>query len=174
MICPACKDQYAQKLREGAARPAAAGYAGFWIRVVAYLIDVIILGIVGGVLQLGVVGSLVGFPRIQPGQPPDVDAISRMMGTFGLLFVLQTAIASCYEAFFVSKLAATPGKLVIGAKVLRPDGSPVSLGRAFGRYFAKYLSTLALFIGFIMVGFDSQKRGLHDMICDTRVFRSRS
>jgi uncharacterized RDD family membrane protein YckC len=64
--------------------------------------------------------------------------------------------------------------MVIGVKVLRPDGSPVSLGRAYGRYFAKFISALTLLIGFIMAGFDSQKRALHDMICDTRVVKSRS
>jgi uncharacterized RDD family membrane protein YckC len=88
--------------------------------------------------------------------------------------MVQFAVAACYEGFFVAKLAATPGKMVIGAKVVCADGSAVSLGRAFGRYFAKILSGLILCIGFILVGLDSQKRGLHDMICDTRVIRSRS
>jgi uncharacterized RDD family membrane protein YckC len=50
----------------------------------------------------------------------------------------------------------------------------VDLGRAFGRYFAKILSAIILGIGYIMVGFDSEKRGLHDMICDTRVIRVRN
>ena len=45
----------------------------------------------------------------------------------------------------------------------------MSLGRAFGRYFGKWLSSFILGIGYIMAGFDSQKRALHDMICDTRI-----
>jgi len=73
---------------------------------------------------------------------------------------------------FVYKLGATPGKMALGLKVIRPGGGPVGLGRAVGRYFGKMLSAMALFIGYIIVGFDSEKRGMHDMICDTRVIRT--
>lgn len=174
LICPACKDTYAQKLREGAAPAAQAVYAGFWIRVVGYLIDIIILTVVSAILQFGIAGSLFTLPRIQPGTTPDPAVLGAMAGVFGLVFLLQIAVQACYEAFFVAHLGATPGKLAIGVKVVRPDGSRVALGRAFGRYFAKMLSGLILFIGYIMIGFDSQKRGLHDMICDTRVIKART
>lgn len=174
MICPACKDRFAQKLREGATRPVTAAYAGFWIRVLGYLIDAIVLGVIGAILQMSLFRSMIAMPRIQTGVPPDPAVFASMFGMMGLVYLLQLAIAGCYEAFFLANLAATPGKLVIGVKVLRPDGSRVSLGRAFGRYFAKILSFLIFFIGVIIVGFDSQKRGLHDMICDTRVVKSRS
>jgi len=80
-------------------------------------------------------------------------------------------MACLYEGLFVSQMGATPGKMVLGMKVVRPDGSRVELGRAIGRYFAKILSALILCIGYLMVAFDSEKRGLHDLICDTRVVR---
>ena len=144
-------------------------YAGFWIRVLGWLVDAIILGVVGSIVQLTVVGSLVSMPTPQPGTVPDISTMGPMMGRLGLASLINIVIAACYEAFFVANLSATPGKMVIGVKVVRPDGSRVGLGRAFGRYFAKILSGLILCIGYIMVGFDSQKRGLHDMICDTRV-----
>jgi uncharacterized RDD family membrane protein YckC len=63
--------------------------------------------------------------------------------------------------------------MALGLKVVRAGGAPVSLGRAFGRYFAKLLNNFTLMIGYIIAAFDSQKRGLHDMICDTRVLRVR-
>ena len=94
-----------------------------------------------------------------------------MMGAIGMSWMVGIALGSCYEAFFVNKMGATPGKMALGLKVVRPDGRPVDLGRAFGRYFAKMLSGLILFIGYIIAGFDSEKRALHDMICDTRVVR---
>jgi len=174
MICSSCKESYAQKLREGAAQPVRAAYAGFWVRVVSSLIDGIILGVVVGILQLAVFGSMFLNPALQQGRPPDPSAVAPFLGLIGIMYVVQIALASSYEAFFIAKLGATPGKMVIGVKVLRPDGSPVSLGRAYGRYFAKFVSALTLFIGFIMAGFDSQKRALHDMICDTRVVKSRT
>jgi uncharacterized RDD family membrane protein YckC len=174
MICSSCKESYAQKLRECAAQPARAAYAGFWIRFVSSLIDGIILGVVVGILQVAVFGSMFLTPAFQQGRTPDPTVVAPFLGLLGIMYVVQIALASSYEAFFVAKLGATPGKMVIGVKVLRPDGSPVSLGRAYGRYFSKFISALTLFIGFIMAGFDSQKRALHDMICDTRVVKSRT
>ena len=56
----------------------------------------------------------------------------------------------------MSRVGATPGKMVLGLKVVRPNGAPVSLGRAVGRYFAKLLSSLTFCIGFIIAGFDSK------------------
>jgi uncharacterized RDD family membrane protein YckC len=58
--------------------------------------------------------------------------------------------------------------------VVRPDGGPVHLGRAVGRYFAKWLSSLTLCIGYIIAGFDAEKRAMHDMIVDTRVVKANS
>jgi uncharacterized RDD family membrane protein YckC len=174
LVCPACKNNYVQKLREGAAPVAAQAYAGFWIRVLAWLVDAIILGVVGSIVQLTVVGSLVSIPQPQPGTVPDITTLGPMLGRLGLASLVSFTINACYEAFFVAYLSATPGKLVAGLKVVRPDGSRVGLGRAFGRYFAKMLSLVILCIGYIMIGFDAEKRGLHDMICDTRVIKSRS
>jgi len=81
------------------------------------------------------------------------------------------AVGATYESVFVGRLGATPGKMALGLKVVRPDGGPISLGRAVVRYFAKVVSGIILMIGYIMAGFDSQKHALHDMICDTRVIR---
>ena len=172
LICPACKYTYAQKLREGVVPARAMIYGGFWIRVGAALIDGIILGVVNGILQFAFVGRLITMPGIQPGAPPSAEMLGSMFAMIGWLVLLNTAINACYEGFFVAKVGATPGKMVAGLKVVRPDGSPVALGRSFGRHFAKMLSSLILAIGYIMVGFDEEKRGLHDMICDTRVMKT--
>ena len=61
--------------------------------------------------------------------------------------------------------------MACGLRVIVSDGSKVSYWRAFGRYWAKILSGLILAIGYIMAGFDSEKRALHDHICNTRVIR---
>lgn len=172
LICPNCKDTYAQKLREGVPAAQARIYGGFWIRFVAVLIDGIILGIVGSVVQLIFFGSLLRGLIVQPGTPPSPALLGNLVGTAGLSSLVSTAIGATYEGLFVAKLGATPGKMALSLKVVRPDGSPVGMGRAFGRYFAKLLSGIILFIGYIMAGFDDQKRALHDMICDTRVIKT--
>ena len=61
----------------------------------------------------------------------------------------------------------------LGLKLIRSDGTKLSFGRIIGRYFAEWISTLLLFMGYIMAGFDEEKRSLHDRICDTRVIRTK-
>ena len=176
-ICGYCKPTYAQKLREGVAPVKAVAYGGFWLRVVAVIIDGIILAIVQGMIQVVIFGSYFrSVARVEPGMRPDeaMAALAPMMAGIGMAWLVGLVVGSCYEGFFVAKMGATPGKMALGLKVVRPDGRPVDLGRAFGRYFAKMLSAMILFIGYIMVAFDAEKRGLHDMICDTRVVRVRN
>jgi len=176
MICPVCKDSYAQKLREGvipAARQVPRQFAGFWVRFVAILIDGIILAVVGWVVQFALLGSVFRPGRIfGPDMNPSPEAISAAMSLFGLAALINMAIACTYEGFFVGRFGATPGKMALSLKVVRPNGAPVSYGRAVARYFAKWISYITLLIGYIMAGFDSEKRALHDMICDTRVIRT--
>jgi uncharacterized RDD family membrane protein YckC len=174
LICPDCKNGYVQKLREGVAPTATSYYAGFWIRFVAWLIDAIILMVVGSLVQFAMLGSLATVRQPPRGASPDV-VLGAMLGMVGLVFLVDMVIGCSYEAFFVSSsLCATPGKLALELKVVRPDGARLGLGRAVGRYFAKRLNLLTAGIGYIMAGFDSQRRGLHDLICDTRVVRRQS
>jgi uncharacterized RDD family membrane protein YckC len=173
LVCPYCKDAYAQKLREGVAPAAVVSYGGFWIRFVAYLIDTIILMVAMGIVQFAVLGSFMSFPHFDPQTRPET-LIAPMLGMIGVLSLFSIAIGCTYESFFVFKYGATPGKMALSLKVVRPNGEPVDLGRAVGRYFGKILSGIILYIGYIIAGFDSEKKALHDMICDTRVIRTRS
>jgi uncharacterized RDD family membrane protein YckC len=173
LICPACKNNYAQKLREGVVPQAVVSryqFAGFWIRLVAALIDSIILGVVNSIIQFAALRPMMGLSEVSS----DPASLFAAAGAAGVLGLVGMALAASYEGVFVSQMGATPGKMALGMKVVRPDGSRVDLGRAIGRYFAKLLSMLILGIGYIMVAFDSEKRGLHDMICDTRVVRQRN
>ncbi len=63
----------------------------------------------------------------------------------------------------------TPGKFVLSMKVLRSDGSSVSLGRAFGRTFVSIISALLFYIGYLIAIFSTKKQTLHDLIADTVV-----
>jgi uncharacterized RDD family membrane protein YckC len=169
LICPRCKEAHGRKLGAGAAPAPGVIYGGFWIRFLAYVIDAIILAIAGSMVQVLFVGRLIGPLLQEPGTVPTPEMLGRLVGTIGLFSLVGIGIAAIYEGLFVAKFGATPGKMALSLKVVRPDGSPVLLGRAFGRYFGKLLSSFTLLIGFIIAGFDSQKRALHDMLCDTRV-----
>ena len=176
LICPNCKNVYVQKLREGVApvRPLFQ-YGGFWLRFVAALIDGIILGVAGSAVQLLLLGSAYRpFAGMRQDIPPDqaLAAFGALMGTLALSMLVGVVIGASYEGFFVSRVGATPGKMVLGLKVVRPNGAPVNLGRAVGRYFAKWRSSMTLGIGYIIAGFDAEKRAMHDMIVDTRVIKA--
>ncbi len=167
-ICAECKPVFLQKLAEGVpAAPTALRYAGFWIRVAAAIIDGLLLGVVNVAL-----GMLVGFAlgsRFMLSPNPDPQQLGRFIIFEAVLYFLGLAIGATYETLMVGKYGATLGKMACGLKVVTPEGEPISYLKAFGRYFAKMLSYLICYIGCIMVGFDDEKRGLHDRICNTRV-----
>lgn len=130
-------------------------YAGFWIRFAAYIIDGIILWIVGVILSYIVLG---GYSLIQSDP---------------LLTVLQLLAGISYFSVLESSTRqATLGKSVVGIKVGDEEGRQISLGTAVGRYFSKILSAVILLIGFMMVGWDSKKQGLHDKIMGTYVYEA--
>jgi len=85
--------------------------------------------------------------------------------------VVGVLLGVLYGWFFLAKYSATPGKMAMGLKVVRPDGSQLSTGRIIGRHFAEWLSALILLIGYIMAASDKERRALHDRICDTRVIK---
>ena len=124
LVCPDCKNNYVQKLREGVAPAMAVTYGGFWIRFVAVLIDGIILYIANSIVEFAVIGRA----AIPNAATPD-DALAALPRV-GLSWLISMAIGCAYETFFIAKMAATPGKMAVGLKVIRPDGSPVSVGRA--------------------------------------------
>ena len=71
-----------------------------------------------------------------------------------------------------SSYQATFGKMIFGMKVTDLYGNRVSFARATGRHFAKWLSGMIFFIGYIMAGFTERKQGLHDMLAGTLVRRA--
>jgi uncharacterized RDD family membrane protein YckC len=97
-------------------------------------------------------------------------ALPAMLGTLGLSLAVNLVLSAGYEIYFLSTRSATIGKLALGLKVIRADGGSLSTGQATGRFFAYLLDAyFTLTIGFIIAGFDPEKRSLHDRICDTRV-----
>lgn len=160
-ICASCKPVFIQKLAEGA--PINTGefhYAGFWTRFAAIFMDGLILMAVN--LLIGLVAGL-GVAQAAGVQPRGRVALQVT------LMVIQLAIAICYEGLLVGRYGATLGKMACKIKVVTADGGRVSYPRSFARYFAKLLSYMIFLIGFIIAGFDKQKRALHDYICNTRV-----
>lgn len=150
-------------------------YGGFWIRVAAYLIDHICIGIV-----LTPIALVMVFPAImkiaqqaqQNQEPPGPEVIGAFMGAIGFYVLIALAGQWLYEALLTSSAwQGTIGKRILRLKVTDDFGNRISFARATGRFFAKILSGMAMYVGFIMVAFMERKRGLHDVICSTQVLR---
>lgn len=136
--------------------------AGFWIRVVAAIIDSFLLSIVQFILTM-MISLLVGALGIAAGDDPAVDLVIWLFGV---------TISLGYAVFFTGYCGQTPGKMAVRVKVIRTDGSEMSYGRAALReILGKFVSSILLGIGYLMVAFDSQKQGLHDKIADTYVIK---
>ena len=151
------------KLREGLGGATAMTYAGFWIRFAAKIIDGLILFVVNLGVGLAVQG---GFTAAGAAAG---HATAAGIAGMVMAWLLQMGLGLVYTVFFLGRFGATPGKMACGLLVVRADGSPISYGRAVGRHFADILSGLTLCIGYLIAAFDSEKRALHDHICDTRV-----
>jgi uncharacterized RDD family membrane protein YckC len=141
--------------------------AGFWIRLLARMIDGLILGVIQGILfvLLGVKNPLFGLT----GQADTAAVQAALLAMNGSVYAISVGTALGYEVLFLGLFGATPGKLMLALKVVTDAGEPIGVLRAFFRYWAMGLSYCLCYIGFIMAAFSENKRALHDMICGTRV-----
>jgi uncharacterized RDD family membrane protein YckC/Tfp pilus assembly major pilin PilA len=139
-----------------APQPATPVYASFGRRVVAFVIDYII--IVFGIALISAFATAGGNPAQRSG--------NNFVPLLTLLFVWL------YKAGMESSpLQATLGKLALGIKVTTLTGERSSFWRATGRTFAQLLSAIILYIGYLMAGFTKRRQALHDMIAGTLVVR---
>ena len=151
-------------------------YAGFWLRFVAYIIDDMIMGVVGFLISIPFIGGIV-FSAIGIGNNPDdtenmVKGIAGILGSvFGLMVVVVILGWLYFALMESSKSQATLGKMALGLKVTDLEGNKVSFARATGRYFGKIISGMILYIGYILAGLTEKKQALHDMMASCLVVR---
>lgn len=138
-------------------------YAGFWLRLAAYLIDGMILAPVFAALYLSLGGpwpwALQLGAMLRPG-------MWSSMWLAGLL-IPWLYYAGCES----SLLQATPGKLALGLRVVDGYGYRVGFARATGRFFGKLLSGLIMDVGYLLAAWTPRKQALHDLMADCCVVR---
>ncbi len=156
-VCAACKPVFIAKITQGVASSAELNYAGFWTRFVAKILDGWIVWIPINILCYSLFEiEVVYAPEMAPAE------------AFFTLFSFYL-VGISYTWLLTWKFGGTPGKLILGLRVVTANGEPIDLWRALGRVFAEYLNFFTLLIGYIIAAFDSEKRALHDHICGTRV-----
>jgi uncharacterized RDD family membrane protein YckC len=126
--------------------------AGFWIRVVAFIIDSILVGVINAI-----VAAILS---------------SNTTGRTGI----QTLLGIIYFSYFWSANSPWPGQTVgdklLNLRVIRTDGSDLTIVQAFIRYVGLFISFIVIFIGVIWVAFDPNKQGWHDKIAGTYVIKT--
>jgi uncharacterized RDD family membrane protein YckC len=150
-------------------------YGGFWIRLLAHLIDHVILGAIAAPLFfIMVLPSIIRIAHEaeQNQEPPSPELIVTIVSSMFVYIALAFVGQWLYEALLTSSSwQGTIGKRVLRLKVVDEAGNRIGFGRATGRFFAKILSSMFFCIGFIMIGFTERKTGLHDLLAGTRVLR---
>ena len=149
-------------------------YGGFWIRLLAHLIDHVILGAIAAPMFF-----IIALPTIvrvaheaERNQEPSPEMIMAILSSVFLYAAIAFIGQWLYEALLTSSSwQGTIGKRVLRLKVVDEAGNRIGFGRATGRFFAKILSSMFFCIGFIMVGFTERKRGLHDMLAGAVVMK---
>lgn len=129
-------------------------HAGFWRRVAAFLIDVLVITIPLVLLDFMAFGSL-------------HSAVGRKADFLNLV-----PIWLYWALFESSRWQATPGKRAMGLSVVDVHGLRIGFLHATGRYFAKYLSNLTLSIGYLLAAWTPRKQALHDLVAGTCVVRN--
>jgi uncharacterized RDD family membrane protein YckC len=146
-------------------------YGGFWIRLAAHLIDHAVLGavFVPGffIFVLPAIITAYHDGTFEQNAPP-----IELIRSVALFVFLAIGARMFYEILLTSSSwQGTIGKKLLRLKVTDDFGNRISVGRSTGRFFAKILSGMASYIGFIMIAFMDRKRGLHDVIAHTQVLR---
>ncbi len=140
--------------------------AGFWIRLAAYLVDGVILSL-PMLIAVGIMVPLT-FQSVESGAEPN-PLIFLLPSLGGAVMFLVSIL---YPIFFWTRRGATPGKILFGLVIETMDGeSPLKIGPAVIRLVGYFINSFTFGIGFLLIAFSEDKRGLHDRLADTRVVK---
>jgi uncharacterized RDD family membrane protein YckC len=119
--------------------------ASFGRRFIAYLIDVILIGVIGAIL-VAIFDTAVGY-------------------------TLDILIGIAYFAYLEGgPKGQTLGKMALGIRVIDfSTGGPIGYGRGAVRYLARILSAIVIFLGYLWMLWDKEKQTWHDKIAKTVV-----
>ena len=137
---------------------------GFLTRLIAYIIDGIIITV--GVWIILAIFGLSGFSVGQATSGVTFTA----MNAIGLILVIVWSVG--YMIFFWSTRGQTPGKMIMGIKIVTTDGGPIGVGKAILRLIGYAISAIVFYLGFLWIIWDKDKQGWHDKIAGTYVVKS--
>ena len=131
--------------------------AGFWIRAVALVLDLLVYLLVE--ISFSRLARLLWGPGADGGAPAQ-----------GAVIVFTVLFAIVYTTTLHSMVGQTIGKALVGVRVVAAsDGTLLTVGPALLRHLASFLSAFPVGFGYIMAGLRRDKRALHDLIAGSRV-----
>ena len=142
-------------------------YGGFWVRVLAYMIDSFVMG-----LPLSIVYGVMSVIVTTVGTQNEELLVPLFLVSYITYMFLAVIVSLLYFGLMESsKNQATLGKMARGLKVVDYKGQRISFKRAVARDLSKYVSIMTMYVGYFMIGFTDKKQGLHDMIAKTYVVK---
>ncbi len=149
---------------------------GFWKRAVAGAIDLaVVLPISALLVFVASAISGVGLPAMKIGLFDIdlwIDLVLAMDPGLVMAMVMTWAIGLAYLTVFHVARGQTLGMRVMKMKIIDGFGDSPSPRRCLVRVFGYGVSLATLGLGFLWIGFDSEKRGLHDWLAGTYVVRA--
>ncbi len=147
-------------------------YAGFVTRLIAFVIDIVIVTLFIGAMW-GTLSLLLGFFNLS--LIGLLSTIAEAGTLFHQLIVFLTGfgftfiVALVYNVFFWMFGGKTLGKAVMGVRVIGPQGARMTFWRSVRRYLGYWLAALPFFLGFLWVLITDERIGWHDKIARTHV-----
>ena len=147
-------------------------FAGFWRRLAAFLIDIFSLAVICSVILLTFAPyNWFGFDGLWGSSDVFDEPLWRALPYLIAGNLLSLLVNITYFVAFWVWRGQTPGKMLLGIKLVCQDASKVTIGVALLRYLGYIVSAAVLFIGFIWIAFDSRKQGFHDKMAETYIVR---
>ena len=155
-------------------QPGGRVYAGFWIRLVARLVDGFIIGIPLSVVFLLVVVA-VGATATRTSnsdQNTQTAVVAGFGGGFIVLYLLVLFLVISYQVYFWGTSGSTLGMRLFKLRVVDANtGAPIGITRALIRWVMTLVNSMACYIGWIWVAFDPRKQGWHDKVANSVVLQ---
>ncbi len=130
-------------------------FAGFVARMIAYIIDWIFITLTSLIIGMST-GIALGLTNLE---------------ILDVAYLASGLISLVYYVAFWAVMGGTPGKIMLGMRIVGRDGNPngIGWGRAILRILGYIVSTIPCYLGFLWIAIDKDKRAWHDRIAGTYV-----
>ena len=149
-------------------------YAGFVSRLVAFIIDIVIISIIL-ITSSWFISTSINLFRLNnvfdslSKQIPFVNSIRNIIFNPITASLVSLLVILSYNLFFWTFSGSSPGKSIMGIRIIPLNGKRISLWRGLLRYFGYYISAIPFGLGFLWIIIDNRRMAWHDKLSRTCV-----